>query len=212
MFFRGVFLDDKNSVTVYLKKFQKNVKKHYLLLDIQIQTVPYPDRNLAEDIEAFYNNPEYMIKKRIYSQDGRPAKIVSAHPGIVIGFFGDQGEGLAEQLRKNNVRVEIVRIRQKDENLKAEEYNRGLGRDFYLHREGLFKKLSTVMAQNRLIVDQEKLNTNKNLQWISTLTANMFNQTADASIKDEINMDIRIALALPIWFRETVRYARAYSA
>lgn len=212
MFFRGVFLGDQNTVVVCIKKFQKNVKKHYFLLDIQTQAVPFQNQNLVDDISAFYNNPEYIIKKRIYSQDGRPTKTVSANPGVVIGFYGDKGCWLADQLRSKNVRVEIVSVSQDRETLKSEEYNRGLGRNFYLQQAELFQKLSVVMVQNRLIVDPEKLSENDNLQLISTLLAKSNHQIEDISENIGINMDMRIALSLPIWFRETVRYTRAYSA
>lgn len=213
MFFKGVFLGDEKISTVFIKKFQKNVRKHYLLLDIDRQERTCRSESLIDGISSFYNAPENMIKKRIYSQDGRPTKTVFASPGIIIGFHGEKGCTLVEKLRGKNIRTETVVISQDGEGIKEEEYNRGLGRNFYLHWDALLKKLAIVIKQNRLVIENETMASSELLQVISVCAGKEIRDINDLNkLAETVDKDLLTALSLPIWFRETVKYARAYSA
>ncbi len=211
MFFWGVYLGNEDVVIVLIKKFQKNVKKHYLFQDIQTFQAQFQTLDLAGKISAFYNENQYMIKKRLYSQDNRPVKTVTANPGIVIGYHGDKGHHLVETLRDQNVRAEAVIIKGDGEPFE-EEYNKGLGRNFYVHRKDLDNKLITVFKQNRLIATEDKCVAQDIIQGLTYFRERQAGKKSELNINDKVEDEVFLALSMPIWFRETIKYSRAYSA
>ncbi len=213
MFFFGVYLGNEDVVIVLIKKFQKNVKKHYLVQDIYKYHAQARTSDVAGRITAFYNENQYMIKKRLYSQDNRPVKTVTAHPGIVIGYQGDEGHRLVGTLRERKVRIEAVIIKDEGDFFK-EEYNKGLGRNFHVCRKDIDNKLITVFEQERLIVteDEDKGFSQDIFQGLPYYVERHAGQKKKLNMNDGLEDEAFLALSMPIWFRETIKYSRAYSA
>ena len=88
MFFLGVNSEKKSDTTFFaiIKKTQKKVKKEYNILEI----ISFSNGSIKAEqkITDFYYNKEYIITKRVFSQDKRPSKRINAHPKICIGGDG----------------------------------------------------------------------------------------------------------------------------
>jgi len=207
MFFLGVnFGENTDFITfVIIKKTLKNVKKHYHLSMVK----QFPSGTVYSEIEneiiRIYNAREFIVNKRVFSQDRRPAKNVRAYPAIVADFT-DADTSRIDSLRKKKIPVEGISVYNGDTWQKEDYGPICMGNDYYLPEGELKRNLSTVFNQNRLSIDDEI----SSADLIRKLThLEMKEEDTEGRLKKS-QEDVISALAMPVWFCENVRLIRRY--
>ena len=212
MFFLGVnFGESAGSATyVVLKKTLKNIKKHYHLNAIKRfpSGIDYPE--IENEIIKTYNDRKFIVNKRIFSQDRRPAKNVRVCPTIVAGFTGMDTDQI-DNLRKKKIPVEGISV-YREERWQRENYGPiCLGNNYYVPEGELIRNLSSVFKQNRLIIENEIPFSEYLINEIEVLEMEKPLKEDDISegrLKE--NDDVISALSMPLWFCETIRIIRRY--
>ena len=145
-------------------------------------------------IARIWADPQLAESKRLFSQDRRPAKTVRMRPRIVTS-----GSVLGGLLREQNVPVERIEPAT-TAGWKKRSMAGGLGNDYTVGTDMLKAVLEAVAAQQRIDRNSGALGFERLLH-------------SAGSIIDERthpNDSLVMALALAVWFRETVPYARPY--
>lgn len=207
MFFLGTHIDPsrETAMCAVIRKELKNIRNHYLLADLQ----QIPLNSLPQTLGDMYRRPALIVKKRVFSQDRRPKKEVSAHPRIVL--CGSDGiNDIAAALRSKGLPVESVLLTRADEVIVDEPSRAGAGTDYHVPEDRLWKILADVVEQGRVGVEKKEAHSNPLMQAVNPALAkreNLCNIGADNDSRCPL-----LAVAAPLWFRETIRYAQAYRA
>ena len=204
MFLLSVISEKTTGITTFviIKKTQKKVKKHYHL--VAVKRVPNDLDGIVKKIIMFYNDKEYITNKRIFNQNGRPARTVKAHPKILIELAGT-GTDWVSELRLKKIPVEGFLINTSGDQKKKSTI--GLGDDYYVPFHDLAECLLSLFYQNRLKFDNEMIYGEKIVEVLKNI--NMDNASAYLS-KSEYK-DIIRAISISVWFREKIRYSRRYA-
>lgn len=210
MFFLGVRVDHASATAffVIMEKCLKNVR-HYYTVKEACQTHAAACR---DEMAAFYNDTAYTIRKRIYSQDRRPKKDVSARPTLVIAA-GQDDLPLISSLRQADIPVEAVFLTGGSKACPLLTPGRaGTGKDHPASGQLIYETLSRVLEQQRLMFpDEASIRQNQLLaelaRMLETLRRESPGRPPDAPLSP-----LLAAAAVPIWFRENIRYTSAYQA
>ena len=203
MFLLGVRMDHGSTTAclVVLEKTLKNVRHHY---DIQIARA-VPAAVLGDEIRSFYEDSAYTIRKRIYSQDRRPQKDVSAHPTIVMAADREEMP-LIESLRREDVPVEAVLLSPDSSEPLPPPARAGIGRNHTASEHILLETMRQVLGQQRLAGPvEEGPPTDDLLTELMHMVAVLRKETPETR-----PAPLLTAAAAPIWFREKVPYTSAY--
>lgn len=208
MYYWGIQRSQRRTVFALIKKFQKNVKKHYALINIEEHEGQVPDDELLEKISSLYHDRQYMIRKRLFSQERRPSKTALVNPGIIIGFPEKRESDLMTALKRKRVMAESVVIEKKG--LGHREEQARPGRTYHVPGQDLLDAVIGAAEQGRFILDDE-------FSLAGDTIRNMTRQQFSAWVKahaerGRVSDEVKFAVSLPIWFREAIRYYRAYSA
>ena len=208
MFFLGVTTGKDTNITTFIiiKKFLKDVKKHYQLKEIISLPADADSNEVEKKIADFYNNRTFIITKKIFNQNKRPSKIVKAHPGIIVDFTGKDTNQI-NRLRKNRIPIEGISKTNADR-WKKEKCWIGLGSNYYVPESDLLHCLVTLCKQKRFIIEKstpafETLI--KKLEKITVKKKDSFKKL----FGDELS-DVLTAISITVWFRETIRYKNKY--
>jgi hypothetical protein len=205
MFLLGVHVDHDAAAAffVILEKQLKNVKNFYIVRDVrQLSAAACQD-----EIAAFYNDAAYTIRKRVFSQDRRPKKDVSARPAVVLSA-GQKDLPLIDALRGKDIPVEAVFAGAgSEENCPALTPERaGIGKNHPASEQMICSALFQVLEQKRL--DMPEAASARPNRLFSEL-----DRMLEALRRDHTNVrptPLLMAAAVPIWFKENVRYAGVY--
>ena len=202
MFLVGVHFNGRASAATLALMDQKlkHLKKHYRLQAIRRFPQGTPSPDIETEIAGIYSGRRFSARKRLFSQDLRPSKIVRSHPKIIMKV-ADVDASPVDALRQRKIPVESISI-QKNDGWRKEDFGRGLGDNYHVSIHNLRDALSDVIAENRLIIEDGADLPGETAGAVEKILAGFFSE------HDEITS----ALALPIWFRETVRYTRSYRA
>jgi len=208
MYYWGIQRGQRRTVFALIKKFQKNVKKHYALISIEQHEGQVPDDELLEKISNLYHGRQYMIRKRLFSQEKRPSKTALVNPGIIIGFHGKKESDIMTALKRKRVMAESIVIEKNGRGHREEQAR--LGRIYHVPGQDLLDAVISAAEQGRFILDVE-------FSLAGDTIHNMTRQQFAAWVKahaarGRVSDEVKFAVSLPIWFREAIRYYRAYSA
>jgi hypothetical protein len=213
MFFFGININLDNKLTdfVILKKTQKNLKKHYTLISEIYLQKQLDNKEITEQIILHYNNRKYSIRKRIYNQNNRPSKSVLTYPKIIIGFLSKKSysekNSLVDELRSKIMPIEAV-ITGDFKDVLKKEYGKALGDNYFVPKKNICENILNLYNQKRLIID-EKFFLKNDLKNILNSKIDFFKQTSN---KKKYNANAFLqAASYPLWFRENIKYKRAYS-
>lgn len=209
MFLLGVKVDHDSATAffVILEKQLKNVKNFYIVRDARQS----PAAACQDEIAAFYNDDAYTIRKRVFSQDRRPKKDVSARPSVVLAA-GQKDLPLIDALRGMDIPVEAVfAIAGSEGNCPALTPERaGIGKNHPASTLMIYAALFQVLDQKRLALRAEApASSNQLLPELDRL-ADAFRRAPSAVPTDGRPTPLLMAAAVPIWFKENVRYASVY--
>ena len=138
---------------------------------------------------------KYFTVKKVFSQDRRPAKRMTAHPRIVI--FSENSEmSELELIRGQNTPVEAVVLN--PEQPGTIEANAGLGADHHVAGDELVSSFNKAASQKRIIIN-------------CSLPESTKSKIENAAAQIEDIGDKHLSLLIPaVWFRETVKFKSSY--
>ncbi|MEW6077381.1 MAG: hypothetical protein AB1724_06205 [Thermodesulfobacteriota bacterium] len=201
MFLLGVKVDHDSAAAflVILEKQLKNVRNFFVLRDAR----HLPAAACQEEMAAFYHDDIYTIRKRVFSQDRRPKKDVSARPALVMAA-GEKDLPVINTLRDKGIPVEAIFTEECCPGPPPERA--GIGKNHAVSEQAMVESLNQVLAQKRLDVK---------LETPSPFTPQLseLDRLLNASPQDRSGITappLLMAAAAPIWFKENVRYAAVY--
>ena len=208
MFLLGVRIDHASAVGcfVILEKTLKNVRHFYTVQS----ACRVPAEAGADYITAFYKDSAYTIRKRIYSQDRRPKKDVSASPTIVVAA-GQKDLPLVNRLRQADIPVEAILLAEDFEDHPDPAPGRaGVGKDYPASETPIGRTLAAVLAQQRICWPTAA--PGRDEQTVGELAAliEALPRQSSSAEPDERMPALLLAAAAPVWFRENIRYTSAY--
>ncbi|QTA93716.1 hypothetical protein [Desulfonema magnum] len=197
MFYAGVKFGENADFTsvVIVEKTLKNLKKYYILREIKQFSSDTDYREIENEIIKIYNDRKFIVSKRVFSQDKRPAKTIKAHPAIVVSFTGTDTRQ-ADSLRKRKIPAEAIAICDGDSWRKEDYGPICLGNNYYVPQGDLIRNLSAVFGQHRLVIETE-----------IPFAENLIKELNGSELKEE---SLISALSMPIWFCENIRVIKRY--
>ena len=184
---------DHLSATAYfviMEKSLKNVRHYYVVRDIR-QSVAADCRDM---IIALYSDKAYTIRKRIYSQDRRPKKDVSARPTLVMAAVRADLP-LIDGLRDLDVPVEVLFL--EAAGCPPGPERAGIGKNHAVTEQMVYETLALVQAQARLAP-------------LTGVAPPLLEDLSRMIAAPGQNGPLLLAAAAPVWFRENVKYSSAY--
>ncbi len=204
MYLLGAHIHQQNSqaALVIIKKRLKEVKHHYT-----IETARKIDKGgCRQVIIDFYHNRRYFTRKRVFSQDRRPKKDVSARPAIVI-VAGPGERLLIDDLRQKDIPVEAIILEANNKAAGCDAAVRpGLGRNFAVSETELMQTLVSLNQKLRLVVERNT----ENDDLLSRLEQTLAGMEKQQKIPADDREALILAAAGPVWFRENVRFRQVY--
>jgi hypothetical protein len=211
LFFMGISPDktERNTVVVVIKRYLKNIKKHYEPFKIMVIPVPLKDPALGHEITRLYQDREFILNKKIFSQDRRPTKTVRAHPKLILNRKPYENE--VERLRTSGIPVEGVLPMRGNQPWIKHSHAKALGDDYDVPLRDLFKTLVEVHEQKRLVLNGDVRVVLNQIEMLKTAFTKEKENPGNFSEGFEPS-GVLTALSLPLWFNETIPYQRAYKA
>jgi hypothetical protein len=209
-FFMGIGPDKtKQSTLVWvIKRFLKNIKNHYeVVKNIQIP-IPLADPAIVENIARLYRDNQWIINKKIFSQDKRPTKTVRANPKLIVMRIPNQNT--VKALRVAGIPVEGI-LPGENSTWEKHPHGKALGNDYDVPFGDLLETLVKVHEQKRLILpscDPCMANLLENLKRMEREKK----ENLKTFPEDLEGAEVLLALVLPIWFVEKIPYQRTYKA
>jgi len=207
MYYWGIRRGQDRTVFALVKKFQKNVKKHYALMCVEQYEGQVPDDELLEKISSLYHDRQYKVRKRLFSQERRPSKTALVNPGIIIGYHGEKESGIVTALKRKRIVAESIVIEKNGQGHREEQGR--LGRVYRVPGQTLLEAAIRTAEQGRFILDAEISIADETIR---NMTGHQFAAWAKAyTARGRVSDELKFAVSMPIWFREAIRYYRAYS-
>ncbi|MDY6903667.1 MAG: hypothetical protein SWH61_03180 [Thermodesulfobacteriota bacterium] len=206
MFFIGAYTDNnaKSAGLVIVRKHLKNVKHHYHAVTAWETALSGLETTLA----TLYNDPSLIIKKRVFSQDRRPTKDVSAHPTIIMSSRPID-TAICANLRHKHIPVEFISLTSTGDVTVETPGKAGVGRDFTVPDTAIAVTLARVISQERYVADCElALERSEIINGVSGCLSGLAVDKSDLPVSSW--PPALTALAAILWFRENNRYTRTY--
>ena len=184
---------DHSRATAYfviLEKTLKSVRHYYDIRDARQSAAP----DCRDMITALYSDKAHTIRKRIYSQDRRPKKDVSARPTLVMAA-GRADLPLIDALRGMDVPVEALFLEAAE--CPPGPERAGIGKNYAVTEKMIYETFARVQRQARLAP----------LTGAGNPLLEDLNRMMAAPGQ---NGPLLLAAAAPVWFRENVKYSSAY--
>jgi len=179
-------------------------RKRYSFLEI--------DDGQEADPEAFVQEIHRRLKdgglwrrKRLFSQDRRPKKTVTDRPKVVTL---EDGVGTVDGLRNRGVVVEAIRF-SAEEKWGKELVGKALGANYIVAPDQILTAAAAVFEEGRIDAPLGQGNKQGAASVIDRISGKL--AAANGAHIDDLPA-AALAVALVLWFRETVPYRRAYRA
>ncbi|MCF8079132.1 MAG: hypothetical protein K9K88_07615 [Desulfobacterales bacterium] len=179
-------------------------RKRYSFLEIDDRQEADPEA-FVQEIHRRLKDGGLWRRKRLFSQDRRPKKILTDRPKVVAL---EDGAGTVDGLRNRGVVVEAIRF-SAVEKWEKELVGKALGANYTVAPEHILTAAAAVFEEGRVDVplgQGKKEGAERVIDRISGKLA-----AAKGAHIDGLPASA-LAVALVLWFRETVPYRRAYRA
>lgn len=185
----------------------RNVRKHYVLEGRRQVIFGKTSDSLEDFVRSEYQNPEFAKPKRLFSQDGRPTKDIVTGPTMVFDA-SQTGPETVVRLREDGVPVEAFFQDKIDEkgSWRKETIGQALGNNYYVPAGVLYDVLCCVLKEDRLIAGGKEDKDPGMVKLFEKM------RTGSMAADNPVKPTWLTTLAMPIWFRETIRYSRVYRA
>lgn len=212
MFLIGLDRDPETGAAhmAVLKKELKGLKRHYRLMETAHWPSETPDDALEAALCSRYNDRRWTVRRKVFSQDRRPAKNVRTPPLLAARFretdAGRPDTHFIDALRARKLPVEGISITHGDR-WRREDYSQlCLGNNYFVPAPDLSAVLRTLFSQGRLSIDPA-------CAMAGVLAAGpppSFPSPPSDPNCDPPENGLWRAAALPVWFSETVRKIARY--
>lgn len=208
IYFWGMHLRiaEKRGIFVLLEKRYKQLKHQYCLKQVQFCEDMSPAA-FAEKIVGLYTDKRYALRKRLYSQDRRPARSVLSPPHLVAFLSSASDVAVLNDIRAAGAAVDVV-VPSDGKDWHKVEFGRALGHDYHVPEKRLVKCLADVYHSGRLsLSDGDTVSPREFSEDLDLL------ESGKASYKEgraHSGAHVLYAIAAPVWFRENVPYNRSY--
>ena len=193
----------KSAALAVLEKRLVRMRRQYDLFDVIQVTLG----DLETECIRLARGPSLCRRKRLYSQDRRPRKTVPSRPRLVFDMT-ETGTGPVTALRAQAICVDGVRIVE-DGSWQKDPFGRALGDNYRVPETDLFRTLVRILDHERLIMPEDP----KGADGLSEAIEQVRKEPRLGIPSPDFRAAACLrALALPLWFRETVPYRRAYRA
>lgn len=196
-------VSSKSASLAVLRKRLRNLKKQYALLDLARVGLAV----LETECARLAADPDFRRQKWLYSQDWRPKKTVRSRPRLVFDMT-ETGTGPVTALRARGICVDGIRI-SGDGSWQMEPFGKALGDNYRVPETELIDTLVRIFDLDRLILPEDSDSDDGLSEAIERVRKK--GRLGVSSPGSRSGAPMR-ALALPLWFRETVPYRRAYRA
>jgi len=189
-----------NATRVLLDQDFSHLKKHYRMLSIHRYSPMSQPAGIEDDLARIYSDKRYTDRKRLFSQDGRPSKMVRSRPKLIV--HSPRGcTAIVEALRRRRIPVEGIFL-DEDQGWRQDDVGKGLGYNYHVSTDAIEVVLSRVIAEQRLTCEES----------VNPTTG--AGPSAEKIVPGPSDGEdaFRQALAAAVWFRETIRYNRSYRA
>ncbi len=191
-----------------LEKRLKNLKRHYRL----VETARWPaDASEATILDALIrrcNDPCWTVRRTVFSQDRRPTKNVRTPP-LIAARFRKTDTGRIDALRARKLPVEGIAVTEGSAWRREDYTPLRLGNNYFVPGSDLQTCLSEVCSRERLTVAPSCPMADP-LAAVPPRFDPFFSFCPSNPPETGSNNEMWIAVALPIWFSETIRNIRRY--
>lgn len=210
MFFVGICIDGNhaNHGAVVVEKVLRNAKKEYHVHDIL--SVPSHRRggDPVASVQEMYQSSQYARKKKVFSQNKRPAKH-TVNPPMVLIHEKTDGSPVICRLRDLQVPVEAFYFHDLDGWERKDQKIIRQGGNFYLHPKTL-NAVDVVFTSSRITVSSETVFQSDLLGEIDRYMASVQGPGTHPDVFSHESYFFLPSLFLTLWHCETVRRIKRY--
>ena len=201
-----------------LEKGLKGLKRHYRLAETAHWPPDTPEATVGAALVGQYADPRWTVRRKVFSQDRRPAKNVRTPP-LIAARFGLSEAGRSggpeihrpdtrsiDALRARNLPLEGVAVT-REAAWRREDFGAlRRGNNYFVPGPDLETVLRRVFSQGRLTLDPACPMADRLAPGPpETFSYPIPNPTGESS-----EGDLWLAVSLPVWFSETVRKIARY--
>jgi len=152
MYFAGIYCDDESGAcwAVIVEKVLRNARKEYHVTDIRC----FSKESFLQGIKSIYEDPGFLRKKKVFSQDRRPPKSTFTPPVLVLAVKSGE-PSMVNELRANKIPVEGFFFSDQLGWTREEQKVLRFGTNLYVHRDDLAKLDNVLVSPSIVWVDIE---------------------------------------------------------
>lgn len=159
MFYVGICIDENrpSQSAVVVEKVLRNAKKEYAVHDILSLAPSQRGGNVADAVEELYRSPDYIRKKKVFSQSKRPAKNTYNPPMILI-HEKNTGAPVVDCLRERQVPVDAFFFHDLEGWKREDRKIIRQGGDLYLNPDTMASLTGVITSKRLILASDEGLN------------------------------------------------------
>jgi hypothetical protein len=191
-----------------LEKRLKHLKRHYRLVETAQWPAGTPEEIIGDALYRYVTDPRWTVRRKVFSQDRRPAKNVPTPPTVALRLHSHGSEGgdtaFIDTLRSQKLPVEGIAVTEAP-GWRREDYSRLLlGHNYFVPGRDLRACFLRVHHQGRLSVAPSGPQPDPG-PFGAPGAAPSLPPRGDAPLTG-----LWLAAALPLWLSETIRTIRRY--
>lgn len=195
MYFAGIYCDDEGGAcwAVIVEKVLRNARKEYHVTDIRC----FSKESFLQDIKSIYEDPCFLRKKKVFSQDRRPPKNTFTPPVLIFAVKSGASE-MVNVIRADGIPVEGFFFSHQPGWTREEQKVLRFGTNLFVHRDDLAKLDKVLISPSIVWVDNENPEVLKLQQEIKRYleTKNIHGSLS--------------SLMLALWHCETIKQIKRY--
>ncbi len=201
-----------------LEKGLKGLKRHYRLAETAHWPQDTPEATVEAALAGLYTDPRWTVRRKVFSQDRRPAKNVRTPPLIAARFDASEAgrSGCPETRRPDTRFIDALRARNlplegvavtREAAWRREDFGElRRGNNYFVPGPDLETVLRTVFSEGRLTLDPSLPMADR----LAPGPPETFQPPIPNPAGELSEGDLWLAVSLPIWFSETVRKVARY--
>jgi hypothetical protein len=197
--------DDGPADLAILEKRLHHLKKQYRLVETARWPAGTPETTIRDALLQMVRDSRWTVRRKVFSQDRRPVKTVKTPPAVAVRFR-ESDTGRIDALRALEISVEGIAVTNAAA-WRREDFSRlCLGNNYFVPGPDLRDCLSKVFSQGRLILPPSCSMTDAADPNPSEIDPSPLFHSGEAV---PLN-GLPLAVALPVWFSETIRKITRY--
>ncbi len=203
MFYAGIHCDDDTGdcFAVVVEKVLRNARKEYPVTQIR----RFSKESLVVDLRKLYDDPLFLRKKKVFSQDRRPPKNTFTPPHLIVSVkSGDMAPVLAA--REEGLPVDGFFLRDEPGWAREEPKILRYGVNLYVGRDSL-EKTAGVLASSSMVWPEGD---GTDMTDLRSEIARCMNEKTEKGCCPSSVSPFMLALMTAVWHCETIRPIKRY--